>query len=229
MSNQEKKVILIVTIGRTGSTLLRGIMNTIDDSMVVGENFGLFQKLWEAFECFNKTMAKSEGEDVTGSWYNPDLSLEKFLDPLRQTALSVLDANDVYSVVGMKEIRYDTSSISRDDLGKYLHFLQFTLFNEAYIIFLTRDSEEVSQSRKSVNFYKDYPEYNEREAIQSFLDHIKDLGGYRRFFIDYSELSNDRKLRELFKFTGETYNEDLVRDTLSKRHSYPREEIGGIT
>jgi hypothetical protein len=224
MSRQEKKVILIVTIGRTGSTLLRGIMNTIDDSMVVGENLGLLQKLWEATECFNKTATKSKGASSTESWYNPELSLEKFLEPLRQTALSVLDPNDAYRVIGLKEIRYDTDFVSRDNLGKYLDFLQFTLFNEAYIIFLTRDSEEVSQSRKRVNFYKDEPEYNEREAVQSFLDHIKDLGGHRRFFIDYSDLSNGQKLRELFKFIGETYNEDLVRATLTKRHSYSRKD-----
>jgi hypothetical protein len=224
LAKKEKKVILIVTIGRTGSTLLRGILNTIDDSMIVGENFGLLQKLWESFECFSKTLMKSEDIDDTRAWYNPELSLDKFLDLLRQTAFSVLDANNAYRVIGLKEIRYDTDYISKADLRKYLNFIQFTIFNGAYIIFLTRDSEQVSQSRKRINFYPHRPEYNEIETVQSFFDYIENLAGYRRFFIDYSELTDGEKLKKLFKFIGENYNEELINEALSKKYSYPRGE-----
>lgn len=217
----DKKVILIVTIGRTGSTLMRGILNTIDGSMITGENDGLFIKLWESFKCFNETLEKSKEltckNNPARSWYNPELSLDKFLSSLRHTALSVLDSNNSYRVVGFKEIRYSGDSINPKDLGVYLNFLQHTLFEGAYIVFLTRDKEQVVQSQR-VNF-----NIVDTKYIDEFFKCIDSLSGDRRFFIDYSQLNkNSDKLVELFELLDEKYNKKLVDEALELRYSYSR-------
>jgi hypothetical protein len=206
---------------------MRGILNTIDGSMITGENDGLFIKLWESFKCFNETLEKSKeltyyGKEISKdnparSWYNPELSLDKFLSSLRHTALSVLDSNNSYRVVGFKEIRYSGDSINPKELGVYLNFLQHTLFEGAYIVFLTRDKEQVAQSQR-VNF-----NIVDIEYIDEFFKCITSLSGDRRFFIDYSQLNKDSdKLVELFELLDEKYNKKLVDEALGLRYSYSR-------
>jgi hypothetical protein len=224
VSTNKQKAILIVTVGRTGSTLLQGILNTIDNSLITGENFGIFINYWKAYKSFNETIIeskKNKHNDTRSAWYNPQLDRQKFVCSLRTSALSMLDPNNTYDVIGFKEIRYDKDFIERQDLKEYLDFLQYVLFQNTYVIFLTRDSEDVIKSRNKLkNSFKE-SDINNLESLNSFFNCITNLSGNRRFIIDYSDLTvNNSKIKELFDFIDEEFNEDLINKVLNKKHSY---------
>ena len=63
-----KKTIVLVTLGRTGSTLLQGIINTIDGACICGESAGAFNDIWALHKKMRITISR-QGYKQTDPWF----------------------------------------------------------------------------------------------------------------------------------------------------------------
>lgn len=233
------KHVLIVTYGRSGSTLLQGLLNSIDGCLVRGENYNVCHELFKAFKSFRNTKNKFGGESsksATSPWYGAHLIDEdKFLRDARNLLISQLageeDPED-YQCIGFKEIRYLPTTLSDyavADLHEYLNFLP-RLLPDCAMIFLSRDHEQVANSA----WWKAKDPAEVIERLERFEEELKIFaeGKSGMFFIDYQEVTQrDENLQNLFEFLGAPYDEERVKEVLSIKHSYtaiPEEEKENI-
>lgn len=217
--------ILIVTYGRSGSTLLSGVLNSIDEYLIRGENrqcfFGLY-RYWKALEVTHGVMRKSPQCGATHPWWN-DVAVDDVLERLRALARFTLCKERTPRVFGFKEIRYvpdDDPWQGFSDYAGFADYLQFLklLFPGCCFVTNTRNIDEVVQSR----WWRADVERS-RRVIETAE------GWYRQFAaaadncfaITYEDVvhSTDR-LRELFAFLGEEYRQDRIDAVLRVRHSY---------
>lgn len=216
--------VLIVTYGRSGSTLLQGLLNSIPGCLVRGENFnmcyGLFQSYWSLIR------SKSEqGWDVamqpTNPWFGaPALSPELFLrdagEMIRRQLLADVDPETV-SCLGFKEIRYPGLGNRGEDLPKYLSFLE-RLFPETAFIFLTRDIASVIRS----GWWQESNPADVTKHLTQFEQSVRKWSSGRSnfFHVDYSDLAgHSPRIAELFAFLGAPYDRAAADAVLRTKHS----------
>lgn len=213
------KTVLIVTYGRTGSTLLQGMLNTIDGMNMLGENEGAFFELFEYVRKFNRITTRKD-HVMPGS---PFFSSGQ-LDPssTKHAVKGVLDAYFAPArmargvvCVGFKDVRYADHP---DQLDAYLRFLEDMLDDPAFI-FLWRDHDEVLRS----GWWKETDRIQGAAALD-IVERQASLFAQDRqncFSLDYSDLADvSDRLAQLFSFLGATMDVDKIGDILSIPHSY---------
>lgn len=107
------KVILICSTGKSGSTTLQRIINTIEESNINGENSGAINDLLQCYVNIKKTNKRLwlinsyvEGETkIKPCWYNC-YDFENVKNNIKETILSILTNDNSKKVIGFKEIRY---------------------------------------------------------------------------------------------------------------------------
>lgn len=214
--------LFIVTYGRTGSTLLLGILNAHPKIRIHGENEGLFHQLYcslKALDAYQRH--RLPPEDDTSS--EPFFGASEFPFEKARTDISTIfdhffPKDDAVETCGFKEIRYDMP-----DLENYLDFLKGRYENTRFV-FLTRDHQAVASS----GFYKTTdPDY-----MESYLTILESrfLGYAGRnpessFHIRYEELLDFARIQELFAFIGHPASEAIWRDVVSSKHSFNQKAI----
>ncbi|HEX6999361.1 MAG TPA: sulfotransferase [Gammaproteobacteria bacterium] len=215
--------ILIVTYGRSGSTLLQGVLNTIDGCFIRGENMNFCRGLYQSYLALRLTRdtygEAGECHAATSPWFGAaQLNLERFLQDARSMLLHQLmgDRDEKPRCVGFKEIRY--FGMPAGELHGYLDFLAELLPRPAFL-FLTRDHDEVSRSG--------WWAFQHPELLKARLEEFEDaIGNYRSstagtFFLDYSDLAPGAiRLRNLHAFLGVPYRPERVERVLGVRHSF---------
>ena len=219
---QDKKFVFIITYGRSGSTLLLGILNSIPGYRILGENMNLFLDVKKLYlKTCNNLAAYMEMEknfNLSGSrnsWYNPQ-SLVDIKRTYKEFIGNICDPNDKYDTVGFKEIRY--SGIPGTGLDSYLIWLN--LITDCRFIFLTRNLEDTCKSM----WHQENPNCKkELGAFESRMKYFIRGNSYIPFFhLTYKDMV-DADLSELFGFLGVEYSDDAVdriTKVLSKKHSY---------
>jgi hypothetical protein len=140
--------ILVITYGRSGSTLLQGVLNAIPNVVVRGENYDFCWGLYRAWKslCFARERYGEHGShEPTHPWYGACwLDPERFLRSAREAMVEQLNLarDDGELCWGFKEIRYIEHL---EELPDYLEFLG-RLLPETAFIFNTRLHEEVCKS-----------------------------------------------------------------------------------
>jgi hypothetical protein len=213
--------VLIVTYGRSGSTLLQGVLNSIDGMLIRGENGNVFTKFFETFEHVTK-MRNTYPHAFTPNraWFGiSSVSDATVLAGLRAAARSILtgDLDDTSGVscLGFKEIRYDELG---DRLADYLDFLQL-LFPGSALVFNTRDIEATSRSGW-------WRQADGSEVAQRLADTTRRFEEYAAgrsncFAIRYEDVTTKgARLRELFEFLGADYDDERVDAVLAFPHSF---------
>jgi len=213
-----KQFLLVVTYGRSGSTLLNGILNSIDGYKIVGENNDAYTHLMKFYNCMiqglnsNKTCEKNF--NIFGAknpWWN-DFNPESLCGYVRIIMIYLIDPQDKYRVVGFKEIRYPRP---RDELYSYLDWL-YSITNCKFV-FLTRNLTDVCNSE----WHRNNPgcvenlrnfEYN----IHCYIDEHPEQSWYH---LTFKEMINNR-LKWFFEFLGEHYDKKTVDAVLSVKHGY---------
>lgn len=105
------KFILICATGRSASTTLQRIINTIEESNINGENWGAINKLLECYMNIKKTNKYLIHSYVEGktkkkpAWYNC-YDFENVKNNIKNTILSIITNDNSKKVIGFKEIRY---------------------------------------------------------------------------------------------------------------------------
>lgn len=213
--------IFIVTYGRSGSTLLQGILNGVDGILIRGENNNFVYHLFKSYEAIRLAKKTKKGNKPQGAWYGAHLlDDEYFIKSLRKLLKNLLLADRIgdksVSCFGFKEIKYIHFM---DDLIDYLYFLK-KIFPKAAFIFNFRNNDDVAKSgwwkkRDTIEIKKLLNEFEEKCLI--YQDENKESC----FSIDYEDVVNkSERLNALFTFLGAEYNEKKIDYILSLPHSY---------
>lgn len=216
--------ILIITYGRSGSTLLQGILNANSHCIIRGENYNFCYHLFKAYKSIGYSQAFN-GELPTSPWYGNDCFKERiFLSQIKNLMYKFIVGN-VYeknnqkvNCYGFKEIRYSNQDIG-DDFDEYLEFLRKIFPNVAFI-FNTRNLKDVTKSgwwskQKSEDVIALL-----KSVENNFNKYIKKNPQFS-FHITYEDIINkSNKLEDLFDFIGMQFNLNVVEQVLKTPHSY---------
>jgi hypothetical protein len=204
------KFILIVATGRSGSTTLQRIINTIDKSNITGENNNFIFTLLKAYNNLrrtikmtpkinNKFISSLELEKLQKKpcWYN-SFDLEKIKDDLRKIIIDFLSTDNNLNVLGFKEIRW------HEDYKLINEFID--LFPNTKVIMHYR--EDIEKQSKSGWFAKNKDAISEitklNKDLIEFYNQNKDSNKY--YLNSFNNLFDIKKMKELFKFLEENLN-----------------------
>lgn len=210
--------ILIVTYGRSGSTLLQGVLNTIPGVLIRGENYDLCWGLYGAWKALNNARNDwgTRAQAPSDAWYGADrLNPEQFVASARQLVVEQLAPEDDCNCIGFKEIRY------LDHLDELFPFLEFLalLFPTPAFVFNTRNHAAVINSA----FWKK----KDPEALTKRLGQADDLfftfasRHTNAFIMRYETLiKGGSAIAPLFDFLGVEADDESIRQTLATPHSF---------
>ena len=208
--------VFVMTYGRSGSTLLMGILNSIPGWLLRGENRHAMRHLYEFHRSGLAEKARvdpARASQPTHPWFGieafpEDVSLAHIR--AQQRGLRQRPEPDT-RVTGYKEIRwYD------DDLPDYLDFLR-QVFPGARFVLNTRNLEDVAASNYWT--HKDDPLGQVRRNEEKMLAAAWGLGDavHRVHYDDY--VADPEVLRGLFDWLGEVYDQGRVESVLATPHS----------
>lgn len=208
--------VFVMTYGRSGSTLLMGILNSIPGWLLRGENRHAMRHLYDFHRTGMTEKARVDARRAsqpTHPWFGiQDYPESVSLQHIRALAEATLlrPAPDT-RVSGYKEIRwYD------EDLPAYLSFLQ-GVFPGARFVLNTRNLADVAAS----NFWthKDDPLARVQHIEERMLAAAAGLGEavHRVHYDDY--VANPAALRCLFEWLGEAYDQDRIEAVMATPHS----------
>ena len=213
--------VMIVTYGRSGSTLLQGLLNSMDGCLVRGENHNFCYGLFRAYDSLRRTRNEFGTAAValpTDPWFgagalNPGDFLLDCSVAIRRQLLGGQDPQGL-RCLGFKEIRYT----GLPDLEDYLAFLEHVMPSPAFV-FLTREHASVARS----GWWRDQSPADVHAELAAFEQRTSAFAAQRGncFRIDYADMVNQRQpLEDLFAFLGARYDAEEVRRVLSVTHSY---------
>ena len=209
--------VFVMTYGRSGSTLLMGLLNTIPGYLIRGENDDALRFLFD----FHRTcVSRSKHWPVervrrkTDAFYGigdfpPALSLA---DTRRLAVDTLLRPRPDTRVTGFKEIRW----WRHDDLDAYVAWLR-EVFPGARFLVNTRNHADVLKSKWWAK--GDDNTAHLAEIERRLLETATGLGdaAYRVHFDDY--VADPSTLAPMFAWLGEEYDAESVRDTMARKHS----------
>ena len=211
-------MLFIVTYGRSGSTLLQGVLNSIPGYTIRGENGFAVYHLFR----FHQTMVTAQREKGAAvralhpkdAWFGIDeFSPSRSIELIRRIVVdTVIVPPPGTRVAGFKEIRW-----YRDDLGEFIDFVR-AVFPDARFVINTRDLQATAASK----WWKDRPDANDTlGAADSMMRGLLGTLGDAAFHLHYDDYVNRPDgLRPLFAWLGEPFDEAAVREVLEIKHSY---------
>lgn len=217
-----EKSIFIITYGRSGSTLLQGVLNSIDGYEIKGENYSALVPLFHSYLRVKMARYK-QGRSIkfsTDPWFGSDEIVPRTYGKglVDFFIKSILKPDSKTRVIGFKEIRYDSQEFVNDEyLRNYLAFLK-EFFPKAKFIF---------NERNVINTSNDgwWKEDNEAiEKLEAILLKMKEM--YEEFkeisyWVDYDKYTNNiQELKPLFDFLNEEFNAEILKSVLDIKHSY---------
>jgi Sulfotransferase family len=211
--------LFVVTYGRSGSTLLQGILSATPAVVIRGENGGVLQDLFRFHDTASRhrdrlTLNRVNQIPPTHPWWGIDgYRDETALRDLRVLMLeTVLRPAPDTRVVGFKEISW-----MPERLPDYLAFIR-AVFPGARFVLNTRNLDDVAASK----WWARNPDARqELDVMESrYVDALGALGddAYRVHFDDY--VADPTVLRGLFDWLGEPWDERRVSAVMTAHHSY---------
>lgn len=237
----EKGHLFIVTYGRSGSTVLMNVLNSIPGVVIRGENGNLCRMLRQIVASVQtgpdfvrrRAAAVVPQEDrplalrdtlgtSADPWFgaervDPDTMGQVLCDAFVRTVLTLPAGT---RLGGFKEIRYLDYP---DDISADLDFLR-RFFPGARFVFLTRDHNAVMASGWFAKMSRIVLSGQLRAADAAFARYAEDHPGICHS-IRYEDFSDDPDaLRPLFAFLDESFDRDAVAAILARRltHLKPR-------
>ena len=214
---RELGYVFVMTYGRSGSTLLMGLLNTIPGYLIRGENDDALRHLYEFHRsCVERSQfwpidrVRMRTDPFFGIG---DFPPARSIAGARRLALdTLLRPKPDTRVTGFKEIRW----WRHDDLDAYVAWLR-EVFPGARFLVNTRDHAAVLKSKWWAKGGDKSEHLAEVEAkILGAADHLGDAA-YRVHFDDY--VADPRTLEPMFAWLGERFDEESVKATMAKKHS----------
>jgi hypothetical protein len=214
------RYVFIITYGRSGSTLLLGILNSIPGYRVNGENYNTLYRLHQAHaaisEGYRMCVGRPKHKLPQSPWYGIHRARpEQFRQELVTSFVThVLRPGPGDRVLGFKEIRYTKANVP--DFPEFLDFLRRS-FPDCRIVFNHR---KLSAVAKSSWWALDKNAAEKLAAADERMLEVPADDRHFHFFYDEIDDSLDH-LRALFDFLGEEFDETVTREVLATRHSPP--------
>ena len=161
---KDYEFVLICATGRSGSTTLQRIINTIPNTNICGENENAIIHLLEFYKSLkdpkikNKEYSHFVKNNHKPCWYN-HFDMKEMVDNVKKTIIRFLNFDDKNTTIGFKEIRWNA-----DNLHLLKEFKE--LFPRTKIIFHIRNNVE-KQSRS------DWWGKNQKESLENLIRHNK--------------------------------------------------------
>lgn len=213
----EHDFVFLMTYGRSGSTLLQALLNTVPGVLIRGENRGMTYFLYQ----YHSTAVKEARrvKQVARRPFNPwfgmyDYPLELSLERIRQLVVdTLLRPEPGTKLLGFKEVRWYF-----DDLAEYVDFLR-ELFPGCRFIVNTRRLEDVAKS----GWWRDRPDplAELREIEERILNVAEGLeeAAYTVSYDDYA--AAPERLESLFEWLGLPFDLDRIREVIGARTYAP--------
>ncbi len=217
--------VFVLTYGRSGSTLIQGILNSIPGYLIRGENRQMMRYLYDfdrtgvevrRFQRRNMRRRHDEpgASDPSKAFFGMDaFPHQRSIAGIRRLALdTLLRPERGTRVVGFKEIRWNT-----EDVGEFVAWLQ-EVFPGARFVVNTRNLDDVSRSKW---WARDPGALDQLATAEKRLLALRDDLGDAAFHVRYDDyVADPATLRSLFEWLGEPFDEERVRGVLAVRHSY---------
>ncbi len=228
--------ILVVTYGRSGSTLLQGLLNSIEGCLITGENFNFIFGLYQAFKSLKKTKKFSHADTPNQAFYGAHkIDMDSFIKNMQTTVKNIILADKIKDpdivCYGFKEIRYlpydNDFCVEATDFSDYLDFLNL-LFPNVCFVFNTRNIDDVIKS----GWWKNRDPIETTKILNQAEELFKNyhyIHPDNSFMISYEDIvSQNNNLKLLYDFIGVAYDSKSILSVLSKEHSYAPKEKKGI-
>jgi hypothetical protein len=212
------KHIFVVTYGRSGSTLLMRVLNSIEGCDIKGENSNSLYWLYRSYKSVNdsKSYVTNEMDTSDHPWYgassiDPKSYAKKLVNVFVNEILHPLPGT---RITGFKEIRY--IGLEKVELFSYLDFM-YDMFEDSYFIFNTRNLDDVAKSAwwkrqpkeqvkaKLKKFENNIMEYHQMHPESSYIVHYDDYKGNPEYF------------RDLFTFLEEDFDFETVKSIMDQQ------------
>jgi len=216
----DDKIVLICATGRSGSTTMQRLINTIPNSNICGENLGAINSLLEFYRRIKySTVNNIPGhfspasyddiisKNIKPAWYN-SYNYSQIVHLIQITIVNMFKNKDTTNVWGFKEIRYNDGDI------KYIEDFK-ELFPQTKVIIQIR--ENIGAQSKS-GWHK-----NDKNAVQFLIKLNKELAEFYNKHRDYCYLTSFERMfhtnniQNIFDFIdcGENYNEEKIVSVLN--------------
>jgi hypothetical protein len=216
----DDKIVLICATGRSGSTTMQRLINTIPNSNICGENFAAINSLLE----FYRRVKKSTTNNIPGhlkpftydylidnsikpAWYN-SYNYESIVHLIKIMIINMFKNNENTKLWGFKEIRYDSGDIS------YIKDFK-ELFPQTKVIIQVR--ENIKNQSKS-GWFKDDP--NSIPFLKKTSKELADFAVQNKewcYLTSFERMFDRTNLQNIFSFIEcrEKYDEIKITEVLS--------------
>jgi hypothetical protein len=216
----DDKIVLICATGRSGSTTMQRIINTIPDSNICGENFAAIISLLEFYRRIKKTSINNVPghltpftydylirKNVKPSWYN-SYNLNQMVYMIKMMIINMFKNSETTNLWGFKEIRYDSGNIN------YIKDFK-ELFPQTKVIVQIREN---MKEQCNSGWFK-----GDKNAVQFLTKTNKDLVDFALankewcYLTSFERMFDRNNLQKLFSFIDcrEKYDENKITEVLN--------------
>jgi hypothetical protein len=213
------KIVLLCCTGRSGSTTLQRIINTIPNSNICGENYGAINSLLLFYKKLKQTtFIQVPGKkipipyevliekSIKPAWYN-SYNLNEMQYIIKEQIIRMFKNSETTTIWGFKEIRYENKNI------ELLKEFKELFPNVKIIIQIRQDTQKQSQS----SWFKKDPNSKaflekQNKNFKEFYEKNKDYC----FFNTFENMFDMENMRNMFEFIGckNEFNEEKIKGVL---------------
>lgn len=216
----DDKIVLICATGRSGSTTMMRILNTIPNSNICGENFAAINSLLEFYKRIKDTTINYVPghftpftydylikKNIKPSWYN-SYNYNQMIQMIKILIINMFKNNPNTNIWGFKEIRYSSGNLN------YIKYFK-ELFPQTKIIIQIR--ENISAQSKS-GWFKD--DNNAEKYLKINTKELIDFGLQNKdwcYITSFERMFDRNNLKNIFKFIDceSDYNENNITEILN--------------
>ena len=213
------KIVLICATGRSGSTTMQRIINSVPNSNICGENFGAINSLLEFYKRIKTTTfdfvpghlrpASYEdiiSKDVKPSWYN-SYNFQQTVSMIKMLIASLFKNKDATNMWGFKEIRYDNGDI------KYLKEFK-ELFPQTKVIIQIRGN--IAAQSQSSWLKKDRNAVQYLNALNNEFYNFYNQNKEWCYFTTFEKMFDMENIKKIFEFIdcSQYYDESKIKQIL---------------
>ena len=213
------KIVLICATGRSGSTTMQRIINSVPNSNICGENFGAINSLLEFYKRIKTTTidfvpghlrpASYEdiiSKDVKPSWYN-SYNFQQTVSMIKILIASLFKNKEATNMWGFKEIRYDNGDI------KYLKEFK-ELFPQTKVIIQVRGNIAAQSQSSWLKKDKNAIQYLNalNNQFYNFYNHNKEWC----YFTTFEKMFDMENIKKIFEFIdcSQYYDQNKIKQIL---------------
>ena len=217
MENKPEGHVFVVTYGRSGSTLVQTLLQSIDGYFIRGENANVLWPLFQATQRIAEARHDHGYREIEskGPWFginevDPEAFARGLVDVfVKEVLRPPADAR----VIGFKEIRFHEAE---DDFDAYLSFIA-QHFAPARFIFNMRGWQDVAKSGWWKNCDEEMVQSLVEKSDAMFAEFAKSHPGMCLMVRYEDYLGNPPYWRKLFDFLGEAYDPAKVEELCARQ------------